>query len=71
MALASATQDVSIDGYYLEVLDKQQQSYFVGVRNAVYKVAILFGQSLLVAMVGLLEKHAAMPITKGLSLIHI
>jgi len=65
MALASATQDVSIDGYYLEVLDKQQQSYFVGVRNAVYKVAILFGQSLLVAMVGLLEKHAAMPITKG------
>ncbi len=56
MALVSATQDVAIDGYYLEILNKEQQSYFVGVRNAVYKVAFLVGQGLLVIMVGLLAK---------------
>lgn len=68
MALISATHDVSIDGFYLETLDKEQQSYFVGVRNAVYKVAILFGQSLLVFMVGLLQKNMGMPLAGGWAL---
>lgn len=52
MALASATQDVATDGYYLEVLDKTQQSYFVGVRNTFYKIAVLFGQGGLVMLAG-------------------
>jgi PAT family beta-lactamase induction signal transducer AmpG len=65
MALASATQDVAIDGYYLEVLTKEQQSYFVGVRGAVYKIAWLFGQGLLVTLVGLLAKHANMTVNHG------
>ena len=56
MALISATQDVAIDAYYLISLDKPQQSYFVGVRNAVYKMAILFGQSVLVGGVGFLHE---------------
>lgn len=58
MALISATQDVAIDGYYLEVLDKKKQSYFVGVRSAVYKLAWLFGQGGLVYIAGALTKTA-------------
>lgn len=52
MALASATQDVAMDGYYLEVLDNKQQSLFVGVRNAAYRMAMLFGQGALVFAAG-------------------
>ena len=56
MALMSATQDVSMDGYYLEVLDKGQQSFYVGVRNAAYRVANIFGQGGLVFLAGYLAQ---------------
>jgi len=52
MAVASATQDIAIDGYYLDVLDKGQQALYVGVRNAAYKVAWLFGSGALVYLAG-------------------
>lgn len=55
MAFTSATQDVAMDGYYLEVLDKEQQSVFVGVRNAAYRIAMLFGQGFLVYLAGTLS----------------
>lgn len=57
MALVSATQDVAIDGYYLEILDKKKQSYFVGVRSAIYKLAWLFGQGGLVFIAGSLAAN--------------
>lgn len=62
MALVSATQDIALDGYYLEVLGKQQQSIYVGVRSAIYKMAILFGQAALPFIVGHLvkEQHLTM-----------
>jgi PAT family beta-lactamase induction signal transducer AmpG len=62
MALISATQDVAIDGYYLEVLPKESQSFYVGVRGAAYKIAWLFGTGLLVSLVGLLVKNQGMTV---------
>ncbi len=52
IAFASATQDVAIDGYYKYVLNKQQQAVYVGVRNAIYKIAVLVGQGPLVMLAG-------------------
>ena len=33
VAFASATHDISADGYYMLALDRQRQSSFVGIRN--------------------------------------
>jgi PAT family beta-lactamase induction signal transducer AmpG len=52
LAIVSATQDIAIDGYYLEILEKDQQAFYVGIRNAAYKIAWLFGAGGLVAMAG-------------------
>jgi PAT family beta-lactamase induction signal transducer AmpG len=58
MALASATQDVAIDGFYLDALNVEQQSLYVGIRNAAYKVATLLGSGALVYMAGkITESH--------------
>lgn len=56
IAIASATHDVAIDGYYLDVLNKDEQALFVGVRNAAYKVAVLFVSGAMVYVAGLIEK---------------
>lgn len=56
IALASATQDVAIDGYYMDVLNKEKQAVYVGVRNAIYKIAMLFGQGPLVMLAGHIAK---------------
>jgi PAT family beta-lactamase induction signal transducer AmpG len=55
MAIASATQDIAMDGFYIECLTKEQQSFFVGVRNAAYRMAMLFGQGFLVFLAGSLS----------------
>ena len=52
IAFASATQDIAIDGYYLDVLGRDQQAFYVGVRNAAYKVAWLLGSGGLVYLAG-------------------
>lgn len=58
IAMASATQDVSIDGYYLDVLNDEQKAFYVGVRNTAYKVAWLFGSGAMVYLAGkLAETH--------------
>lgn len=41
IAMVAATHDIAIDGYYLESLDEQQQSQFVGYRATAYKLAML------------------------------
>ena len=56
-AFASATHDISADGYYMIALDPKRQSAFVGIRNTFYRVAMVFGQGVLVVIAGLLEKH--------------
>lgn len=57
IAIASATQDVAVDGFYLDALKKDQQALYVGVRNAVYKLAWLFGSGGLVVLAGYLQER--------------
>lgn len=52
IALASATHDIAIDGYYMDVLPQDQQAFFVGVRNAAYKVSWLVGSGGLMFLAG-------------------
>jgi len=41
LAFSSATHDIAADGFYILALSEQEQSFFVGVRNAVYRLATL------------------------------
>jgi MFS transporter, PAT family, beta-lactamase induction signal transducer AmpG len=41
VAVLSATQDIAIDGYYLEALDTRAQSRFVGFRAMAFRVATI------------------------------
>ncbi len=52
LAFVSATYDISADGYYMLKLNKQEQSFFVGIRSAFYRLSILFVQGFLVAFAG-------------------
>jgi PAT family beta-lactamase induction signal transducer AmpG len=61
MAFASSTQDVSVDGYYLDVLNKEQQALYVGVRNSAYKIAWLFGSGALVYLAGSISQLVSAP----------
>ncbi len=54
-AMASATFDISADGFYMLALDKKEQSFFVGIRNAFYRVAVLFGQGAMMVFAGLAQ----------------
>ena len=57
LAFSSATHDIAADGFYMLALNEQKQAYFVGIRNTFYRLAVIFGQGLLVMLAGLLEKH--------------
>lgn len=56
LAFSSATQDISIDGFYMMGLNENQQAFFVGIRNTFYRMAMIAGQGLLVMIAGLLEE---------------
>jgi MFS transporter, PAT family, beta-lactamase induction signal transducer AmpG len=57
IALASATHDAAIDGYYLEVLTKPEQALFVGVRNTAFRMSMIFGSGAMVYLAGTLTAH--------------
>jgi PAT family beta-lactamase induction signal transducer AmpG len=52
LALASATHDIAVDGYYLEALDETGQSKFVGYRAMAYKIATTAVAGPLLILVG-------------------
>lgn len=52
LAFASATNDVAIDGYYMEALEEDAQSRFVGYRAMAYRVATLLVKGPLLVLVG-------------------
>ena len=56
MAFSSATHDIAADGFYMLELDSHDQSWFVGIRNTFYRIAVIFGQGVLVWMAGELQK---------------
>ncbi len=55
LAFSSATHDIAADGYYMQVLDKGQQAFFVGIRSTFYRIAMITGQGLIVIFAGRLE----------------
>ncbi len=52
LGFASATYDIASDGFYMLALDERGQSFFVGIRNAFYRVAVLFGQGAMSIIAG-------------------
>lgn len=56
LAFASATHDIAADGFYMLAQDEEQQSFFVGVRNIFYRIAMVVGQGLIVMAAGLLNR---------------
>lgn len=56
MAFSSATHDIAADGYYMLELNDHQQVWFVGIRNTFYRLAVIFGNGVLVPVAGLLQK---------------
>ncbi len=56
MAFASATHDIAADGYYMLALSEHDQTWFVGIRNLFYRIAVIFGNGVLVPVAGLLQK---------------
>lgn len=56
-AFASATHDISADGFYMIALDERRQSAFIGIRNTFYRIAMIFGQGVLVFLAGAVEKY--------------
>ena len=58
VAFASATHDISADGYYMLALDRTRQSSFVGIRNTFYRGGLVLGQGLLVMLGGILQKRS-------------
>lgn len=58
-AFASASYDVACDGYYMQQLDQEGQSFFVGIRSTAYRLSMIFASGLLTTLVGLLAKKMA------------
>ena len=55
MAFSSATHDIAADGYYMLELDDHQQVWFVGIRNTFYRLAVIFGNGILIPIAGMLQ----------------
>lgn len=58
-AFASATHDIAADGFYMLALDSNKQAEFVGIRSTFYRLSSIFGQGVLVALAGVLDRYAA------------
>ncbi|WP_337968927.1 MFS transporter [uncultured Flavobacterium sp.] len=54
-AFASASNDIATDGFYLLVLPKEEQSFFLGIRSTFYRLSMLAGNGLIVLLAGYLE----------------
>lgn len=57
IALSSATHDIAADGFYISALSEGQQSFFVGVRNTLYRLANLFVKGPLIFIAAEIKEH--------------
>ncbi len=57
IAFSSATHDVAADGFYMHALKEQEQSFFVGIRSMFYRLAIWFGNGIVVMVAGFIYKY--------------
>lgn len=60
LAFSSATHDIAADGFYMLGLDTNQQALYVGIRSTFYRIAVIFGQGLLVILAGFLETQTGL-----------
>ena len=56
-AFASATHDIAADGFYMLALDSSKQAEFVGIRSTFYRLSSIFGQGVLVALAGIIDRY--------------
>jgi PAT family beta-lactamase induction signal transducer AmpG len=54
IAFVSATHDIAIDGFYLDVLDKDRQAFYSGFRTTAYRLSWLVGSGGLIFLAGYL-----------------
>jgi len=64
-AFASATYDIACDGFYMQVLSADQQSYFVGIRSTAYRLSMIFASGVLTTVVGLLARRTGGDLTSA------
>ncbi|WP_026475265.1 MFS transporter [Alkaliflexus imshenetskii] len=55
LAFSSATHDIAADGFYMMGLKAHEQALFVGIRSTFYRIAMIFGQGILIILAGYLE----------------
>lgn len=60
-AFCSATHDIAADGYYMLALNEHDQAAYVGLRSTFYRIANIFCQSVLLMLVGWLQKRTDVP----------
>ncbi len=74
LGVLSATNDIAIDGFYMEGLDSTQQSKFIGYRAMAYKIASLVARGPLLVLVGVVGWRtglfAAALLMGGVALLH-
>lgn len=68
-AFASATHDIAADGYYMLALSDSQQAAYVGLRSIFYKIAGILCQSVLLILVGVLERYTSISTAWTLALL--
>jgi len=68
-AFCSATHDIAADGYYMIALNEHDQSAYVGLRSTFYRIANIFCQSILLMLVGWLQKRTDIPSSWTLALL--
>lgn len=56
IAFASATHDISADGFYIIGLTDKNQELYVGVRNTFYRIGMVIGQGGLVLLAGYMQQ---------------
>src|SRR5262249_47585612 len=57
VAFTSATHDIAADGFYILALSEGNQSFFVGVRNTLYRVATLFVKGPFIFLAAEITEH--------------
>jgi PAT family beta-lactamase induction signal transducer AmpG len=55
MAFVSASQDIAIDAYAVEILKPEEQGIAVGARIAIYRVAMFVAGGLAITLAGFLS----------------
>ena len=64
-AFSSATYDIACDGFYMKALDKDAQSFFVGIRSTAYRLSMIFASGVLTTLVGLLARSNGGDLTRA------